>query len=230
MMVGDNMKILLISDIHGNLEALEAVLALERWDLIYCMGDLVDYGPSSPECVELITERAVAVRGNHDNAVAFGVDCGCGYEMKELSRKVRNITIGQMADRHLKYLGNLPLELSIGGYYMTHGTPKDFFAYIKPETQEEYFDVFSSVDESLVLLGHSHIPMDRMVGDKRYINPGSLGQPRDGDPRSSYAFFEDGDLHFGRIEYDMDTTIEKMKRIGIPDRAIRVLEEGRIVR
>ncbi len=224
------MKELLISDIHGNLEALEEVLSLERWNKVYCMGDLVDYGPNPEECVQLIRKISTSVvRGNHDNAVAFDVDCRCGYEIKELSQEVRKFTVEEISEGIREYLGRLPLVDTIDNKFLTHGVPENMFSYIKPDTPEDEFSAFSEVERDTVLLGHSHIPMDRKIGEKRFVNPGSLGQPRDGDRRGAYAFFEGGELIFSRIEYDIDTTVDKMKEANLPSRAIRILRAGRVV-
>ncbi len=223
------MKELLISDVHGNLEALLQVLKMERWDHIYCMGDIVDYGPSPQECIELIRENAVSVKGNHDNAVASGVDCGCGYEIKELSQEVRKFSIEQINQDGMQFLAKLPIHVSTNGKLLTHASLDDLFKYLKPDTPEEEFQPFSDVKEDVVLLGHTHIPMDRIVNGRRHINPGSLGQPRDGDWRASYAIIDDGELFFQRIEYDIERTIEKMKERGFPERAVRILREGKVV-
>ncbi|MEF8874887.1 MAG: metallophosphoesterase family protein, partial [Candidatus Thermoplasmatota archaeon] len=174
------MKTLLISDIHGNLEALTEVLERENWDKIYCMGDIVDYGPSNEECVKLVREKAdLVVRGNHDNAVAFGVDCGCGYEIKELSQEVRKITVKDITDDSKDYLRELPMTESTEEHFLTHASKDDLYKYLKPDTSEDEFEGFKDLDQDIVLLGHTHIPMDREIDGKRYINPGSLGQPRD---------------------------------------------------
>ncbi len=224
------MKTLLISDIHGNLEALERVLGLENWDSIYCMGDLVDYGPSPEECVELIKQKAdVVVRGNHDNAVATGMDCGCSYEIKELSQEVRRYTVDSMSPENLEYLGSLPVSVNKIGTYITHASRDDLFGYLRPDTPEEEFSVFDDLEEDTVLLGHTHIPMDREINGRRYINPGSLGQPRDGDTRAAYGILEDGELYLRRTEYDMDTVLRKMESAGLPSRAMRILRTGEIV-
>jgi len=226
---GDGMKELLISDVHGNLEALDEVLRLERWDDIYCMGDIVDYGPSPQECIERIREIAIPVKGNHDNAVVTGMECGCGYEMKELSQEVRKFSREQIDQEGMRFLADLPMYVTTHGKLLTHASLNDLFKYLKPETPEEEFRSFSDVEEDIVLLGHTHIPMDRTINGKRYINPGSLGQPRDGDWRGSYAILEDGELIFQKIEYDIDRTIEKMERMGFPERAVRILREGKVV-
>lgn len=224
------MKTLLISDVHGNLEALEKVLSLEKWNEIFCMGDLVDYGPSPEECVNLLKRKAdIVVRGNHDNAVASGMDCGCSYEIKALSQEVRKYTTKVMSTENVEYLGSLPIMVSTENTFVIHASRDDLFGYLRPNTSVEEFDVFDDLEESVVFMGHTHIPMDRHVKSRRYINPGSLGQPRDGDPRGSYAFFEDGKLYFDRVEYDMERTVEKMKDAGLPSRAVRILRQGKVV-
>ncbi|MGM0509937.1 MAG: metallophosphoesterase family protein [Thermoplasmatota archaeon] len=224
------MKTLLISDIHGNYEALQTVLDVERWDKILCMGDLVDYGPSPEDVVQTIKEKVDhVVRGNHDNAVAFGVDCGCGYEMKALSEETRKYTMKVISDGSRSYLSELPISEEVGNRFITHGAPSDMYRYLKPETPEDEFEVFDDVDSETILLGHTHIPMDRRVKNKRYINPGSLGQPRDGDWRASYAFLEDGELYFERMEYEVGKVIERMEKVGLPERAQRILKEGEVV-
>ncbi len=225
-----DMKILLISDVHGNYEALKKVIELEDYSMIYCMGDIVDYGPSPQECVDLIRKEAdIVVRGNHDNAVAFGVDCGCGYELKDLSQEVRGITIEDLDEESLDYLGRLPIDVETEDHFITHASKGDMFKYLKPNTEENEFREFNGVEQDLVFLGHTHIQMDREVDGKRFVNPGSLGQPRDGDNRAAYAVIEDGDIRFERMSYDIETVMEKMVEKDYPERAINILREGRIV-
>ncbi len=223
------MKVLLISDIHGNLEALKEVLMIENWDYIYCMGDIVDYGPSPQECVDIIREKGITVKGNHDNAVATGMDCGCSYEIKELSQEVRKYTVDSMSPKNIEYLASLPVSVGKKGTYITHASRDDLFGYLKPNTPEEEFNVFDDLEEDTVLLGHTHIPMDREINGRRYINPGSLGQPRDGDTRAAYGILEDGELYLRRTEYDMDTVLRKMESADLPSRAMRILRAGKVV-
>ncbi|MFW6038427.1 MAG: metallophosphoesterase family protein [Candidatus Saliniplasma sp.] len=224
------MKILLISDIHGNYEALKKVIEKEDCSKIYCMGDIVDYGPSPQECVDMIRKEAdVVVRGNHDNAVAFNMDCGCGYELKDLSQEVREITIKDLDEESLEYLGQLPTEVENGDHFITHASKGDLFKYLKPNTDEKEFSVFDEVEQYLIFLGHTHIQMDREVDGKRFVNPGSLGQPRDGDNRAAYAVLEDRDIRFERMSYDIETVVEKMVEKDYPERAVKILREGRVV-
>ncbi len=224
------MKTLLISDIHGNYEALKKVISLENWDKIYCMGDIVDYGPSNQECVDLIRKKAdLIVRGNHDNAVAFGVDCGCGYEIKDLSQEVRKVTVENLTQESKKYLINLPITDKINDHLLVHASQNDLFKYLKPDTNKEEFEEFKDVEQDLIFLGHTHLQMDREIYGKRFINPGSLGQPRDGDTRAAYAVLEDGEITFHRMEYDIESVIEEIKAKNLPDRVIRILRKGKVV-
>ncbi|MBS3781652.1 MAG: metallophosphoesterase family protein [Candidatus Thermoplasmatota archaeon] len=224
------MRILLISDVHGNYEALKEVLAEEEYDRLYCMGDIVDYGPSNQKCVQAIRDKAdFVVRGNHDNAVAFGVDCGCGYEIKELSQEVRKITVEDISEESKDYLRELPMTESTEDHFLTHASKDDLYKYLKPDTSEEEFEEFKDIDQDLVFLGHTHIPMDRKINGRRYINPGSLGQPRDGDTRAAYVVLEDGEITFERLEYDIGSVVEKMRGKDYPERAIRILKAGEVV-
>ncbi|MFW5946611.1 MAG: metallophosphoesterase family protein [Candidatus Natronoplasma sp.] len=224
------MKTLLISDIHGNYEALKEVLAEEKYDRLYCMGDIVDYGPSPEECIKELLHRAdVVIRGNHDNAVATGADCGCSYEIKDLSEEVRSITKDLLSEESMEYLRNLPFEEEKDDFFFTHASKGDLYKYLKPDTLEEEFTDFSEVEQDIVLLGHTHIPMERKIKGKRFINPGSVGQPRDGDVRASYAILENDEVEFKRKEYDIKNVKKKLDEKGFPERTKRILEAGKIV-
>ena len=227
---GNKMKTLLISDIHGNYEALKTILKKENYDQIYCMGDIVDYGPSNQECIESIRKEAdLVIKGNHDNAVAHGVDCGCGYELKELSQEVRKKTVKELGERSKRFLAELPITLKENDCFLVHASIDDLFKYLKPDTPEKQFTEFKEIDEDLIILGHTHIQMDRTIFGKRFINPGSLGQPRDGDPKAAYAVLKNGEIEFKRQEYDIEKVIEKMKEKDYPERAMRILQKGKVV-
>lgn len=224
------MKTLLLSDIHGNYQALKEVLAEEDYDRLYCMGDVVDYGPSPEKCIRELEEKAdIVIRGNHDNAVATGADCGCSYEIKDLSEEVRDITKELLSDESMEYLNNLPFEEEEDGLFFTHASKGDLYKYLKPDTPEEEFDDFADVKESIVLLGHTHIPMDRTIDGKRFLNPGSLGQPRDGDSRASYAILKNDEVEFKRKEYDIEKVKRKLEEKGFPKRTKRILDTGEVV-
>ncbi len=213
------MKLLIISDIHGNKEALDAILAVEH-DSVICLGDLVDYGPSPHECIDLLIEQNIpCIMGNHDNAVAFGMECGCGYEYKHLSVATREYTMRILSDEQVDYLRRLPMNLGIEEngkrLYFTHGSPVSFYDYIRPDTPEATIGEFiKGVDADFIFVGHSHIPFVRRVNDVILINPGSVGQPRDGDVRASCAVFdtETSQTEMIRVEYDMETAFEKIDK------------------
>lgn len=131
------MKILLIADIHANLEALQTVLEVPH-DRVICLGDIVDYGPDPDKCIELLRKKNIpTLRGNHDNAVAFKVDCQCGYRYKHLSIATREYTWGVLDQSQMEYLQKLPLvvreEIDGKKLFLTHASPRSIFEYIKPE-------------------------------------------------------------------------------------------------
>lgn len=134
------MRILIISDIHANIEALEAIR--EEYDCFICLGDLVDYGPSPRECIDFIKNNAHAVvRGNHDNAVAFRMDCKCSEAYKLMSVKTRELMWSILGEEEINYLGSLPsnrvLELGGARFFLTHATPTDhLFKYLPPDSPD----------------------------------------------------------------------------------------------
>ena len=216
------MKVLLIADIHANLEALRTVLDVPH-DRTICLGDIVDYGPDPDKCIDLLRREEIpTIRGNHDNAVAFKVDCQCGYKYKHLSVATREYTWEVLDKSQMEYLQKLPLRIKeeIDGkkLFLTHASPRSMFEYIKPETPDEDIramlaDPMEPVDAEFLVVGHSHIPMNRKLGDLTIINPGSVGQPRDRDTRAGCAVFdtETGDVEFFRLEYDIDSVCAKIE-------------------
>jgi putative phosphoesterase len=216
------MKILLISDIHGNYEALQTVLKVPH-DMVICLGDLVDYGPDPDRCIDIMREKEIpTIRGNHDNAVAFKVDCRCGYRYKHLSIATREYTWEILDRSEIEYLQKLPpfIKTEIDGkkLYLTHASPRSMFEYIKPETPDEEIQAMVNeatepVEAEFLVVGHSHIPMNRKLGNFSIINPGSVGQPRDGDNRASCAVFdiESGKMEVVRREYDIEKVCAKIE-------------------
>jgi putative phosphoesterase len=216
------MNVLLIADIHANLEALRTVLDVPH-DRAICLGDIVDYGPDPDKCIDLLRREEIpTIRGNHDNAVAFKADCQCGYKYKHLSIATREYTWGILDRSRMEYLQKLPLlikeEIDGKRLYLTHASPRSMFEYIKPETPDEDIramlaDPMEPVDSEFLIVGHSHIPMNRKLGNLTIINPGSVGQPRDRDTRAGCAVFdtETGELEFFRLDYDIDAVCAKIE-------------------
>lgn len=214
------MKVLVVSDIHGNFEALRRIP--ESFDRVLFLGDAVDYGPDPKSCLNWLRERgAVAVRGNHDQAVAAGVSCRCNPSMREASEATRDFTRKALDDADLDFLLVRPLHqaISLGGvrFHLVHATPSDpLYTYLPPTQTVRWAAEANRVDADLLLVGHTHLPMILRVGRKLVVNPGSVGQPRDGDPRAAYAVIEDGEPRLERVTYDISTTIQALEEKDLP--------------
>lgn len=224
------MRYLVISDIHANPDALLAIE--EPHDTVICLGDIVDYGPDPISCIQYLRERQdtlLRVRGNHDNAVAFRVDCQCGEAFKHLSVETREYMWSVLSPEELEYLGGVEtgLMLESGGrpVFAVHAAPSDhMFKYLTPDTPaEELAEEMESVTADIVLTGHSHRPFVRRFGDRLLVNVGSVGQPRDGIPRVSYAILEDGKVELKRADYDVEAAVAKLKSLPLSERAIQQL-------
>ena len=208
------MKILVLSDIHANLAALQAVQ--EDYDHLICLGDLVDYGPQPRECIEWVRHRSPKiVRGNHDNAVGRRMDCRCSEKFKPLSVATREYTWGVLNPGETSYLADLPLteRFELGGlrFLAVHATPSDpLFRYLAPEEKLWASEVAAS-EADIILVGHTHRPFVLPCGQKSVLNPGSVGQPRDGDPRASYALIRDGQVELKRVEYPVESAIQSLE-------------------
>jgi putative phosphoesterase len=181
------MRILLMGDIHGNYRALEAVL--DRFgdaDEIWCLGDIVACGPMSPECVELVRQTCkYVVRGNHDAA-----DSVPGEDRVDL-----------------KYLESLPTSLSVKvdgvSYLLTHNLPGHANYVPVAGGRAKFEQAAANLSENALLFGHSHVAFILDAGDKKVVNVGTVGQPRDADPRAQCMLLEDGQFRFERVEYDL---------------------------
>jgi len=245
------MKILLLSDIHANLAALEAVLeeaSATPYDAIWCLGDLVGYGPHPNECIEALrSQRAplLCVAGNHDWASLGKVSL---EDFNPDARLACQWTMEQLTPENQDYLLRLPVSAIEGNYTLVHGSPRQpIWEYILyPSLATANFVHFQT---PCCLVGHTHIPVvfeateppddsitlapslngSLSLAQGRFIvNPGSVGQPRDGDPRASYAILntEDRELQFRRVDYPVEVTQEKMLALALPPRLIARLSYG----
>ncbi len=212
------MKTLVISDIHGNLAALEAVAA-EPHDRLICLGDLVGYGPQPGPCVRWVrAHAALVVQGNHDRALGDGSPAGCRAEFQWLADALAPLGQAQLSREERAYLAGLPRsavrELDGTRCLFVHATPGDpLYRYLGPDRAAWEAEV-ESLDVGLVMVGHTHLPFELALGGKRVINPGSVGQPKDGDPRAAYAVLENGACRFGRMPYDVERTVEELQATG----------------
>jgi len=203
--------IALISDIHGNYPAL--VAALREIDSvgcehIYSLGDVAGYYPMINECITLLMERGIPnIMGNHDYYLITGEPCPRSTSANDCLQFQR----GVVAEKNLTWLRKSPAFLTVGEIEMTHGgwhDPRDEYLY---SVDEKYFQGLSG---KYFFSGHTHIPYLVDLGEKLYCNPGSIGQPRDGDPRASFALFDNGKVLLQRIPYDIDEIADRMKNVG----------------
>ncbi len=239
------MRILLLSDIHGNSDALKQVLEnAPRHDAVWVLGDLVDYGPEPHVVIDMIRnlKPEIIVRGNHDHAVAFNTDCLCSPKTHELSVYTReNISYKLLSREHIEWLRLLPVrrEVSIGDVeiYLVHGSPRNpLYGYFYPDMNRELMKLYLTpsimavrpriVGADIVVVGHTHIVLDIMVDSVRVINPGSVGQPRDGDNRASYAILDLDKKEFisYRVKYPVENTLRKLRSLEIEEKYYKWLE------
>ena len=223
------MKLLVVSDIHANWPALQAIR--EDADAVVCLGDIVSYGPFPRECVAWVRERAAhVVRGNHDTALSHDVETGAAAFKRALALATLEHHRRLLSRDEIGWLRDLPTELRfrIDDYrlHAFHATPTDhLFSYrITPDLDdEELKKEVAEVRADLVLLGHTHLPMSRGAWTKVVVNPGSVGQPLDGDSRASYAVIEDGMAEIRRVEYDIEATVAGIREMGLAEEATDAL-------
>ena len=242
-------RILIVSDIHANLAALDAVLSDAGegggFDRAWSLGDSVGYGPQPDECVAKLRDiGAVCVLGNHE-LVALGqisienfnpyAAAAAEWTMERISAETR------------QFLETLPRKVDANGFTLVHGSPRDpVWEYMTSEAA-----VFQNLEHLQMIncaFGHTHVPAvfriegftpvfgypkdgdsASIVGARHFINPGSVGQPRDGDPRAAYALLDttEGAISFHRVEYDIGVTQRLMIEAGLPDMLIDRLSLGR---
>ena len=207
------MRTLVLGDVHANPWALEAVLAAAGpVDAVFCTGDLVDYGPAPRACVEWAEAAATrTVRGNHDHGVAQHVPPRGGNPLRDLAVAARPRQYEQLSPAHLRFLARLPVcdAFRHDGWdvLMVHGSPRDPLDDYAPADPDGWGPRLEGVAADLVLVGHTHRPYlieaERPGGGTvTILNPGSVGQPRDGDPRAAFALIEDGTPSLHRVAYD----------------------------
>lgn len=234
------MKRALISDIHSNLEALQAVLADIRQQgirEIFCLGDLVGYGPNPTECIDLVMSCKVCLLGNHDQGALFdpeGFNSGAERAIFWTRQQLENGP-GTMLQRNKRwdFLGERPRTHTDGNMLFIHGSARNpLNEYVFPEdiyNHRKLEKIFALVPQ-YAFQGHTHVP--GVFGDdfsfsspedlnneypltqrKAMINVGSVGQPRDGDPRACYVVIDDGVVRFHRVDYPREETIAKIYEI-----------------
>ncbi len=233
------MRLAIFSDIHGNLQALDAVLddiRAQAPDAIYCLGDLVGYGANPNEVTLRIRDaRFPTVMGNYDDGVGFERDeCGCAYrEEAERARGQRSLewTKRQATPDVKAFLKTLRAEIRLEAdgkrILLVHGSPRKMNEYLfedRPVASFERLAAASNAD--LIVFGHTHKPYVKDVAGARFLNVGSVGKPKDGDWRACYAIVEDGEATFRRVEYDVAAAAAAIRATDLPHEFAADIETG----
>ncbi|HAY81374.1 MAG TPA: phosphoesterase [Planctomycetaceae bacterium] len=249
------MKRAIISDIHGNIEALRAVLddiATQQVDAIYCLGDIIGYGPNPRECIDEVMSFDMCILGNHDQGALFdpeGFSSGAEKAIFWTRAQLEAADQDQESNRkRWDFLCELPRNVQEADVLFVHGSARNpLNEYVFPEDiyNEKKIEKIFAVIQRHCFQGHTHVPgvftqdsrffapdefdyQYQLGTDKVMINVGSVGQPRDGDQRSCYVILEDQTVTYRRVEYPLETTIEKIYAIAeLDDFLGDRLREGR---
>ena len=242
-------RIAILADIHSNLEALSAVVANagEQGDVdeIWCLGDTVGYGPDPAACLDTaLSMKHVLVAGNHDLAAVGRISLA---DFNPYAAEACLWTRDRLSPEHRDRLAELPLQAEQAPFTLVHGSPRDpVWEYVV--SQDVALACFDHFTTTHCLVGHSHVPFVCRLNeqglefarvhsgscvplgrDRLIINPGGVGQPRDGDPRASYAIYhvEESIVEFRRVDYDVEATQRKMRAAGLPEYLAERLSYGR---
>ncbi|MEY7849234.1 metallophosphoesterase [Natrarchaeobius sp. A-rgal3] len=222
------MRVGLISDVHGNRVALETVLtAMAPVDEVLCAGDVVGYNPWPAACVDELRERDVpTVMGNHDAAVAAETP----FRFNGMARAGVEYAKRHLSEDHLEWLASLPAERREcdGRVKLVHGHPDDPDRYTR-YTYPREFSPRLLEEEDVLVLGHTHVQGAKRYAEGIVVNPGSVGQPRDGDPRAGYAVvdLEAMTVETHRVEYDVEAVQEAVAETELPERIGTRLARGK---
>ena len=222
-----------ITDIHANLPALQA--AFERIEQlgvrsVYCGGDLVGYGPHPNEVCALLSERAIpTIYGNYDYAIGREEeDCGCAYvtpHERELGQLSVRWTLANTSERSKELLRGLPFDLrfAVGGaeIHLVHGSPRKVNEYLFEDKPASLYERLAAAERDPVLVfGHTHKPWVREHGGVLFVNCGSVGKPKDGDPRGAFAVLTAAgdrvEATIERIDYDNEAVAAEVREAGLP--------------
>lgn len=215
------MRILIISDVHGNWNALRAVLR-EPHDAVMFLGDAVHFGPQPHECVEALRRHATwSVCGNHDHGVAFNVDCRAYGTWKAWDDATLEATRERLTPDDLAYLRRMPVIQQVAvdqtTFCLVHAAPTDpLYRYLPPDApDDELIQELALADADILLVGHTHVPMKRQFRRRTVVNPGSVGLPRIGSG-AQYAVWEDGEITLGTVPYDVSAFVAQLQTLRLP--------------
>ena len=219
------MRLGVLSDIHANRVALEAVFAdMPPVDGLVCAGDVVGYNPWPAECVDVVRDREIpTVQGNHDRAASTG----SAFGFNGMARAGVDYAREQLDDEAVEWLGSLPTERTVadGRVKVVHGHPDDPDHYTRPSE----FGPDLLGDEDVLVMGHTHVQHHERYDEGVVMNPGSVGQPRDGDKRAAYAILdlEEMTVEERRVNYSVRAVIDAVREAGLPERIGTRLLDGR---
>jgi putative phosphoesterase len=213
------MKIVIISDLHGNYEALRSLP--EKYDELWVLGDLVNYGPEPGAVVDFVKANStVAVRGNHDHSIGYDVDPRCTARYQKMAELTRRYTASVLKKEQREFLRQLPLNLQLKrndtSFYLCHGKPSDPLYGYCPEQSDEWVKELDHVKADVLLVGHTHTPFIREIGSRLVVNPGSLGQPKTDKSDACYAVWEDDAFQLKSFPYAVDETVGRLKALAFP--------------
>jgi putative phosphoesterase len=227
-------RVAVITDLHANLPATAAVLARIaeiEIDEIYCGGDLVGYGPDPNEVCALVEDRRIpTIYGNYDYAIARDLDdCGCAYRDphdRAMGQLSVDWTLAHTDERSKRFLHDLPFDLrfELAGkrIRLVHGSPRKVNEYLFEDKPPQTYERIAKLAEAdVVVFGHTHTPWVDERSGVLFVNCGSVGKPKDGDPRAAFAVLSaaDGELDVSieRVAYDTLTVSRRMREVGLPD-------------
>jgi putative phosphoesterase len=235
-------RLAVISDIHGNLHALQAVwadLQTQVPDAVMCLGDLVGYGAFPNEVIDFVRQHDVPVlMGNYDDGVGFDRDdCGCVYkDPVDDARGHQSLlwTREHVTPERKAYLRGLPFdrrEIYDGRQVLfVHGSPRKINEYLYEDRPESVFlNVARVANANILSFGHTHLPYQKQVERTLFVNAGSVGKPKDGDPRAGYVVADMGaqlDIRLRRVEYDVAAAAQAVRQSGLPEHLADLLETG----
>ena len=237
-------RIAFFSDIHANLPALQAVLAdidTRDPDAVYCLGDLVGYGGFPNEVIDTVRDTGLStIMGNYDEGVGHqSGDCGCFYPDEralKIGKASYDYTVTAVTDKNKAWLRELPreLHLEVEGrkLHLVHGSPRRINEYLLEERDARtYARLAAAETDDVLLFGHTHQIWQRRHGDVEFVNTGSVGRPKDGDPRAAYVVLEVGDSGVTalpvRVEYDTDAAAQAILTAGLPEALAEGVRHGR---
>lgn len=224
-----------MSDIHGNIEALESLPS--DYDELWVLGDLVNYGPDPSKVIAFVRANAsVIIRGNHDHAIGYGVDPRSSLPFRQMAAAMGEYTDRVLSANDKEFLRNLPVraERQVDGvhYYLCHATPADpLYGYMAPD-DAGWSRECSTIQADVLLVGHTHVQYERRFGAQKVVNPGSVGQAKIGSPLACYATIANADIQLHTHPYPSEATIAKLEALAldahVQEQLIDVLRTGTV--